>query len=357
MSISDSPARPAQENTVKAIVQDTYGSADVLELRDIDRPVAGDGEVLVRVRAAGVDRGVWHLMAGRPYLTRLMGFGLRRPKQPVPGFDLAGVVEAVGASVTRFAPGDEVFGIGTGTYAEYALAPEGKLAHKPASLSFEQAAVVPISGLTALQAVRDHARVQPGQSVLVVGASGGVGSWAVQIAAAHGARVTGVASTTKLDLVRSLGAEDVIDYTRQDAFDGTASATTSSSTSAATRRCRACAGPSRPTGTLVIVGGEEGGRWFGGIDRQLRASLLSLVVRQRLGFFISAERGDDIATLAACSRTARSPPPWTACSRSRTPPRPSVTSRTDTPAARPSCRSPDRPSTRHRPASTRRTRR
>ncbi len=295
--MSDSPARPAQENTVKAIVQDTYGSADVLELRDIDRPVAGDREVLVRVHAAGVDRGVWHLMTGRPYLTRLMGFGLRRPKQPVPGFDLAGVVEAVGASVTGFAPGDEVFGIGTGTYAEYALAPESKLAHKPASLSFEEAAVVAISGLTALQAVRDHARVQTGQSVLVVGASGGVGSWAVQIAAAHGARVTGVASTTKLDVVRSLGAEDVIDYTRQDAFDGSQRYDVILDIGGNTPLSRLRRALT-PTGTLMIVGGEEGGRWFGGIDRQLRASLLSLVVRQRLGFFISAERGDDVATLA-----------------------------------------------------------
>ena len=282
---------------MKAIVQDTYGSADVLELRDLDRPVAGEDEVLVRVRAAGVDRGVWHLMTGRPYLTRLLGFGLRRPKQPVPGFDLSGVVEAVGASVTGFAPGDEVFGIGTGAYAEYAVAPAGKLVHKPASLSFEEAAVVAISGVTALQAVRDHARVQPGQSVLVVGASGGVGSWAVQIAAARGARVTGVASTTKLDLVRALGAEHAIDYARQDAFDGTAQYDVILDIGGNTPLSRLRRALT-PTGTLVIVGGEEGGRWFGGIDRQLRASLLSLVVRQRLGFFISAERGDDVATLA-----------------------------------------------------------
>ena len=282
---------------MKAIVQDTYGSADVLELRDLDRPVAGEDEVLVRVRAAGVDRGVWHLMTGRPYLTRLLGFGLRRPKQPVPGFDLSGVVEAVGASVTGFAPGDEVFGIGTGAYAEYAVAPAGKLVHKPASLSFEEAAVVAISGVTALQAVRDHARVQPGQSVLVVGASGGVGSWAVQIAAARGARVTGVSSTTKLDLVRALGAEHAIDYARQDAFDGTAQYDVILDIGGNTPLSRLRRALT-PTGTLVIVGGEEGGRWFGGIDRQLRASLLSLVVRQRLGFFISAERGDDVATLA-----------------------------------------------------------
>jgi NADPH:quinone reductase-like Zn-dependent oxidoreductase len=176
-----------KQNTLKAIVQDTYGSPDILELRDIDKPEIGDEEALVRVHAAGVDRGVWHLMTGLPYLTRL-AFGLRAPRNPVPGMDLAGVVEAVGRSVSRFEPGDEVFGIGKGTFAEYARAREEKLVHKPASLTFEQAAVLAISGLTALQGLRDHGRVVPGQKVLIIGASGGVGTYAVQIAKAFGAR-------------------------------------------------------------------------------------------------------------------------------------------------------------------------
>ncbi len=178
---------------MKAIVQDTYGSADVLELRDIDLPEIADDQVLVRVHAAGVDRGVWHLMAGLPYPIRMAGYGVRAPKYPVLGMDLAGVVEAVGKDVTDFAPGDEVFGIGKGAFAEYAVAPEGKLAPKPANLTFEQAAAIAISGLTALQALRDVAKVQAGQKVLVIGASGGVGTYAVQVAKAFGAHVTGVA--------------------------------------------------------------------------------------------------------------------------------------------------------------------
>ena len=207
---------------MKAIVHDTYGSADVLELRDIDRPEIADDEVLVRVHAAGVDRGVWHVMTGLPYPIRLAGFGLRAPKNPVLGMDLAGVVEAVGSDVTRFGPGDEVFGIGKGSYAEYARAREDKLAPKPANLTFEQAAAVAISGLPALQGLRDHGKVRPGQKVLIIGASGGVGTYAVQLAKAFGAEVTGVCSTTKVDMVRSIGADHVIDYTHDDFADGRA---------------------------------------------------------------------------------------------------------------------------------------
>ena len=180
---------------MKAIVRYKYGSPDVLELKDIDKPEIGDGEVLVRVHAAGVDRGVWHIMTGLAYPIRLAGYGLRAPKNPVLGRDLAGVVETVGKDVTRFRPGDEVFGIGEGTFAEYARAREDKLAPKPTSLTFEQAAAVAISGSTALQALRDHGRVEPGQEVLIIGASGGVGTFAVQIAKAFGAHVTGVCST------------------------------------------------------------------------------------------------------------------------------------------------------------------
>jgi NADPH:quinone reductase-like Zn-dependent oxidoreductase len=202
---------------MKAIVQDVYGSAGVLRLRDIARPSIGDGEVLVQVRAAGVDPGVWHLMTGEPYLVRAMGFGLRKPKVGVRGRDVAGVVAAAGTRVTRFGPGDEVYGTcQSGSFAEYAAAPQERLAAKPGSISFEQAAVVPISGVTALQGVRDCGRVQPGQQVMVIGAAGGVGSFAVQIAKAFGARVTGVCSAPKAGLVRSLGADDVIDYTHDE---------------------------------------------------------------------------------------------------------------------------------------------
>jgi len=281
---------------MKAIVQDTYGSTDVLELRDIDKPEIADDEVLVRVHAAGVDRGVWHLMTGLAYPIRLAGYGLRAPKTPVPGTDLAGVVEAVGNDVTTFQPGDEVFGIGKGAFAEYARAPESKLAPKPANLTFEQAAVVAISGLPALQGLRDKGRVEPGQKVLIIGASGGVGTYAVQLAKAFGAEVTGVCSTTKVDMVRSIGADHVIDYTRDDFADGRQRYDVildigGNSSLARLRRALT------PRGTLVIVGGEGGGRWLGGLDRQLRALLLSRFVGQKLRTFISKENHEDLIVL------------------------------------------------------------
>ena len=281
---------------MKAIVRDSYGSADVLELREIDKPEIGDDEVLVRVHAAGVDRGVWHVMTGLPYLIRLAGYGLRAPKTPVLGADVAGVVEAVGNDVTRFQPGDEVFGIGKGSYAEYACAREDKLAPKPANLTFEQAAVVAISGLPALQGVRDHGKVRPGQKVLIIGASGGVGAYAVQLAKAFGAEVTGVCSTTKLDMVRSIGADHVIDYTHDDFAEGEQRyhvILDIGGNSSLSRLRRALT----PTGTLVIVGGETGGRWLGGTDRQLRALLLSPFVGQKLGTFISRENHEDMIVL------------------------------------------------------------
>src|SRR5215208_2174564 len=201
---------------MKAIFRDEYGSPDVLQLRDIDKPEIGDDEVLLRVHAAGVGRDVWHVMAGLPYPIRLAGYGLRAPKNPLIGSDMAGVVEAVGEDVSNFRPGDEVFGIGEGSLAEYARARADKLAPKPSNLGFEQAAAVPVTGLTALQAVRDHGRAAPEQEVLIVGASGGVGTFAMQIAKAFGAHVTGVCSTAKVDMVRSIGADHVIDYTRED---------------------------------------------------------------------------------------------------------------------------------------------
>jgi NADPH:quinone reductase-like Zn-dependent oxidoreductase len=293
------PTNPArdQEEPMQAVVQDTYGAADVLELREIDKPVVGDDELLVRVHAAGVDPGVWHLMTGRPYLVRVMGYGLRTPKVRVRGRDVAGRVEAVGTNVTRFHPGEEVFGIGDGSFAEYVRARADKLAPKPANLSFEQAAAVPISGLTALQGLRDTGGVQPGQQVLIIGAAGGVGSFAVQLAKAFGAKVTGVCSTTKLDLVRSIGAEEVIDYTREDFADGSRHwdliVDTAGRRSLSQLR-RALA----PEGTLVIVGGEGGGRWLGGFDRQiLRAPAVSAFSRQRLRPLVSKERSQDLLVL------------------------------------------------------------
>ena len=281
---------------MKAIVHDIYGSVDVLELRDLDPPTIADDEVLVRVHAAGVDRGVWHVMTGLPYPIRLAGYGLRAPKSPVLGMDLAGVVEAVGKDVTRFSPGDEVFGIGKGAFAEYARVPENKLAPKPANLSFQQAAVVAISGLTALQGVRDHGRVEAGDNVLIIGASGGVGSYAVQLAKSFGAEVTAVCSSTKVDIVRSLGADHVIDYTRDDFAKGQLRYDVIldiGGNSSLSRLRRALS----PKGTLVIMGGETDGRWLGGSDRQVRALLLSPFISQKMGTFICKENHEDMLVL------------------------------------------------------------
>lgn len=283
--------------TMHAMVADRYGPAgDVLEMRTVGVPEIADDEVLVRVQAAGVDRGTWHLLAGLPYLVRPVS-GMRRPTQPVPGLDLAGVVEAVGANVTRFRPGDEVFGIGSGSFAEYAPAKEAKLAHKPERLSFEQAAAVPVSGLTALQAARDVGRVQAGQHVLILGASGGVGSYAVQVAKALGAEVTAVASTAKLDLVRSLGADHVVDYTQEDITDQGRRYDVILDIGG-NRPLRTLRRALAADGTLVIVGGENGGRLVGGTDRQLRALLVSPFVSQRLTTFVSKERSDHLEDLA-----------------------------------------------------------
>jgi NADPH:quinone reductase-like Zn-dependent oxidoreductase len=282
--------------TMKAIVHDRYGGLETLEYKDIDRPAPKDDEVLVQVRAAGLDRGVWHLMAGLPYLIRFIGFGVRRPKVRVRGMDVAGTVEAVGGDVTRFQPGDEVFGWADGSYAEYVSVPAGNLALKPANLSFEQAAIVPISGFAALQALRDVGQVQAGQRVLVIGAAGGVGSYAVQLAKAFGARVTGVASARQLELVRSLGADDVVDYTREDVTDGSRHWDLVIDTGGhrpLSRLRRALT----PRGTLVIVGSEGRGRWLGGFDRNLRAVALSPFVGQRLRMLSSKTRQDDLQTL------------------------------------------------------------
>jgi NADPH:quinone reductase-like Zn-dependent oxidoreductase len=281
---------------MQAVVQETYGDADVLHVTQIDTPTMGDAEVLVHVRAAGLDRGTWHLMTGRPYLMRIMGFGLRGPKNRVPGLDVAGTVAAVGSKVTRFVVGDEVFGVSRGSFAEFAAAREDKLALKPPSLTFEQAAVVPVSAITALQGLRDRGRIEADQKVLIVGASGGVGTYAVQLAKAFGAEVTGVCSTAKVDLVRSIGADHVLDYTKDDFADGTRHydlILDLGGNSKTPRLRRALA----PHGTLVIVGGESGGRVTGGFGRQLRAPLVSLFVRERLTMLASKENAADLEAL------------------------------------------------------------
>jgi NADPH:quinone reductase-like Zn-dependent oxidoreductase len=293
---SGQAARATEPETMRAVVQQGYGEVDVWRLDRVARPQVAENEVLVQVRAAGLDRGTWHMMSGRPYLMRVIGFGFRSPKNPVPGLDVAGTVVAVGSAVTRFAPGDEVFGVAKGSFAEYAAALESKLALKPKSLTFEQAAVVPISAMTALQGLTDVGRLQGGQQVLVIGASGGVGSYAVQLAKAFGATVTGVASTAKLDLVRSLGADHVVDYTAEDFADGTRRydlVLDIGGNPPLSRLRRALT----PTGTAVIVGGESGGKVTGGFGRTLRAPLVSLFVKQRLAMLITKERGSDLERL------------------------------------------------------------
>ncbi|WP_231509512.1 NAD(P)-dependent alcohol dehydrogenase [Streptosporangium roseum] len=279
--------------TMKAIVRDTYCSPDALELGDIGRPVAGDGDVLIRVHAAGVDQGVWHLVTGLPYLVRIAVLRPLRPGSRVPGLDVAGRVEAVGRDVTRFRPGDEVFGTCDGSFAEYACAREDRLAGKPANVTFEQAAAVPTSAFAALQGLRDRGRIQAGQRVLVIGAGGGVGTFAVQLAKALGADVTGVCGPAKTDLVRSIGADDVIDYTREDFADGARRYDLILDT-AGRRSLSHLRRALTPRGTLVIVGGEGGGRWLQGTDRQLRAPMLAPFVRQNLRALMSVEREEDL---------------------------------------------------------------
>lgn len=282
--------------TMRAVIQDRYGSTDTLSISTVDSPTIAADEVLIEVAAAGVDRGVWHLVTGRPYLVRLAGYGITRPKNRVPGLDVSGRVIAVGDAVQRFQVGDEVFGIAKGAYAELAAAKEEKLAHKPEAIPFEAAAVAAISGITALQALTDVGEVQGDQSVLIVGASGGVGSYAVQLAKALGATVTGVASGAKADLVRSLGADHVIDYAQNDYLDGQARydlIVDIGGLNSLDRLRRVL----KKAGTLVIVGGEGGGSVTGGIGRQLRAKLLSAFVPQRLTFFISTEHHSHIERL------------------------------------------------------------
>jgi NADPH:quinone reductase-like Zn-dependent oxidoreductase len=285
---------------MKAIVQNAYGAPqDVLELREVGRPPVVKDEVLLRVHAASVNPGDWFLLTGTPYLVRLagsgMGFGLRRPKRPIPGQDAAGRVEAVGVEVTRFRPGDEVFGEITGAYAEYASVPEGVLGLKPANLSFEQAAAVPVAGVAALQGLRDAGRLRPGQTVLIIGASGGVGTFAVQLAKAFGAEVTGVCSTRNLELVRSLGADRVIDYTGEDFTRGGRRYDLIFQV-AGRQSPSACRRVLAPNGTLVLSSG-EGGRWLGPMGRIIGALVRSRFGSQRLVPLVARKDSNDLAVL------------------------------------------------------------
>ncbi|GAA2039461.1 NAD(P)-dependent alcohol dehydrogenase [Terrabacter terrae] len=285
---------PRQAVTMKAVIQDRYGGSDVLRVGDVDVPEPGDNEVLIRVHAAGLDRGTEHLMTGKPYAMRI-ATGIRRPKNPVSGRDVAGTVVKVGSAVTRFAPGDEIYGVAPGSFAEYAVGPESKLAHKPINLTFAQAAVVPISAGTALQALRGVGKIQAGQKVLVIGASGGVGSYAVQLAKIFGAQVTGVASVAKADFVRNLGADHVLDYAHDDFADGTRcyDLILDIGGGSSLKRLRRAL---QPRGTVVFVGSENTGN-ITGMGRQLRGAIVSLFVPERLALLVAKERASDLELL------------------------------------------------------------
>ena len=289
-----SATAPAQKTTMKAIVYHEYGSPDVLELKDIDKPMVNDDSVLVRVRAASVNAYDWHMVRGLPYVVR-MSEGLRKPKRSVTGVDMAGHVEAVGKNVTQFRPGDEVFGERGGAFAEYVCARENNFVLKPANLTFEQAAAVPMAGYTALQGLRDKGQIQPGHRVLINGAAGGVGTFAVQIAKSFGAEVTGVCSTRNVDMVRSIGADHVVDYTREDftrsgeRYDLILDAVDNRSLSA----CRRALGPN---GILVLVGAPEG-RWVAPLARFLIPQLLSRFVSQKLVSLLATRSKEDLVVL------------------------------------------------------------
>jgi NADPH:quinone reductase-like Zn-dependent oxidoreductase len=296
---------------MKAIVQDKYGSPDdVLELQDIDKPVVGDNAVLVRVHATSVNPADWHLMRGLPYIARLR-FGLRKPKDTVPGCDVAGRVETVGKNVTMFQPGDEVFGSpfahGLRTFAECVCVSDDLLAVKPANLSFDQAATVPLAALTALQGLRDHGRIEPGHKALIIGASGGVGTFAVQIAKSFGAEVTGVCSTRNVDMVRSIGADHVIDYTQQDFTQGGQRYDLILQL-AGTRSASDCRRALTPKGTLVLISGESSGRWIGPVDRIIKALLVSPFGSQNLVSFTVKPNKEDLQSLKELIETDKVTP-------------------------------------------------
>lgn len=284
---------------MKAIVQEQYGSPDVLRLADVDLPVPAGNQVLVRVHAAAVNARDWHIMRGDPYLARLSpDFGLRRPKVPVRGSDFAGRVEAVGPEVTGFRVGDEVFGEHDGAFAEYVCAPADRVERKPANLTFEQAAAIPLAANTALIGLRDVAKVQPGQHVVVNGASGGVGTFAVQLAAALGARVTGVCRTRNVELVRSLGAHEVVDYTRDD-FTRTGRPADAVLDLVGNRSLRDLRRALAPTGSLVLGGGgnSTGGSLVGPLGLIIRGKAASLLARQRIALLTAVTSRANLVTL------------------------------------------------------------
>jgi NADPH:quinone reductase-like Zn-dependent oxidoreductase len=290
---------------MKAIVQSRYGSPDLLRLEEIAKPGVKDDEVLVRVRAAAVNIGDWHLVRGVPYVMRLV-FGVRGPRRRTPGLDIAGQVEAVGGNVEQLRPGDEVFGWCKGAFAEYACTAENNLLHRPTNLTFEQAAAVGDSAFTALAAVRDQGRVRPGQRVLINGASGGVGTFAVQIAKSFGANVTAVCSTRNVDLVRSLGADHVIDYTREH-FSQSAERYDVMLDLVGTSSLSDCRRALTPRGTYVLVGVKDMGRWLG-LGRQFKALLLSPAVGQRMRVFVVRHNREDLAILKELVETGKVAP-------------------------------------------------
>ncbi len=293
---------------MKAIVQNRYGDADVLELREIDEPTAGDDQMLVRVSAASIHADVWHVMRGVPYVLRIMGAGFRAPKDLVPGTDLAGIVESVGKDVTRFRPGDEVFGQSLvanlwrhgGAFAEVAAVPETRFERKPAGLTFEQAAAVPTSGSLGVQGVRDEGRVRAGQDVLINGAGGAVGTFAVQLAKAYGANVTGVDAATKLDIVRSIGADRTLDYEKED-FTRNGERYDVILDIAGNHRWPDISRALTPDGTFVLIGhdhyGASGHRWFGSLGRFAKLMLMAPFVRQLHPFRGAKDPGDRLAVL------------------------------------------------------------
>jgi NADPH:quinone reductase-like Zn-dependent oxidoreductase len=283
---------------MRAIVQDDYGKnpEEVLRLAEIEKPVPGDDDVLVRVRAASIHIGDWHVMTGLPYMLRVVGFGLRKPKVRVRGVDVAGTVEAVGSKVDRFRVGDDVFGTCEGAFAEYACAPQGNFAHKPTNLTFEQAAVVPTSAFAALQGLRDKGEVQKGQHVLIVGASGGVGLFAIQIARSFGAEVTGVCGSSKADLVRNAGADRVIDYNQED-FSRGATRYDLILDMGGNRSLADLRRALTPNGTLVLAGGEGGNRVLGGTNRWIQALVMSPFVKQKLRILSTSPNSDDLQFL------------------------------------------------------------
>src|SRR5467141_3182765 len=296
---------PGPGTTMKAIVRRKYGSPDLLSLEDVEIPVVEDDRVLVRVHAASVNALDWHVLRGLPYLVR-MSEGLRKPKRSTMGVDLAGSLEAIGKNVTQFQPGDEVFGARDGAFAEYVAAKENKLVQKPANVTFEQAAAVPVAGCTALQALRDKGQVQPGQRVLINGAAGGVGTFAVQLAKAFGADVTATTSPRNVDLIRSIGADRVIDYTREDFTEGGQRFDLILDIGGK-RSLFACRRALTRTGTYVIVGGPSG-RWIRPLDRALGAAILSRFVRQKLLFFIAKLPKEDLILLKELMETGKVTP-------------------------------------------------